>query len=68
MEEKRDEAEREHDMSLTGEGRQRWVTNLVRLLLVVDEVLVHVEQSLVVVHVLGQVGVSGVLLQEGVGC
>lgn len=43
-------------------------TNLVWLFLVVDEILLHVEQRLVVVHVLGQVRVTGVLLQEGVGC
>lgn len=44
------------------------VAYFVRLLLVVEEMVLHVQHRLVVVHVLGQIGVSGVLLQEGVGC
>jgi len=41
--------------------------NLVGPLLVVNEVGLHVQQALVVVHVLGEVRVLWVLLQEGVG-
>ena len=59
-------------MSSTGKPekekeRQRRATNLVRLLLVVDEIFLHVKQRFVVVHVLDKVGVIRVLLQEGVG-
>lgn len=42
-------------------------THFVRLLLVVDEVLVRFQQSFVVVHVLGELVITRVLLQEGVG-
>lgn len=42
-------------------------TYFIRLLLLVDEIFLHIEQRLVVIHVLGQVGISWVLLQEGVG-
>lgn len=42
-------------------------THFVWLLLVVDEVFLHVEQRFVVVHVLGQFVIIWVLLQEGVG-
>lgn len=42
-------------------------THFVWLLLVVDEVFLHVQQRLVVVHVLGQLVIIWVPFQEGVG-
>lgn len=43
-------------------------TDLIRLLLGVDEIFLHIKQRLVVVHVLGQRRILRVLLQEGVSC